>query len=186
MRNTRFRAWAVLAALGASLAITSCSEESTAPDVDDHEFITTIKVVVTDSVTESIATYIWEDLDGPGGSAPNKIDTMRFAEGGAYTAEVFVLNNSITPPDDFTSTIVVEGDVHQFFYTRDNVALSMLYLDKDYNNKPLGQKMKINSGAAGSGSLTIELSHYDEPTDKDGLSPSDETDVSVTFPVLIR
>lgn len=172
--------------LVSSLLLVSCGESTTVPDVNDHEFVTTIKVVVTDSVTESIATYIWEDLDGPGGNAPNKIDTMRFAVNGAYTAEVFVLNNSITPPDDFTSTIVTEGDVHQFFYTIGDVALSMLYLDKDYNNKPLGQKVKINSGAAGSGSLTIELSHYDEATDKDGLSPSDETDVSVTFPVLIR
>lgn len=166
--------------------LASCNENTTVPDGDDHEFVTTVKIVVTDSITESIATYVWEDLDGPGGAAPNTVDTMRFIAGRAYTAEVFVLNNSITPPDDFTETIIVEGDVHQFFYGRMGIDLTPVYLDKDYGNKPLGQKVKFNAGVASSGALIIELSHYDQPSDKDGISRSDEADISVTLPVLIR
>lgn len=164
----------------------SCSESSTdSHDDDDHDFITTIKMVVKDSVTEELSTYVWEDIDGPGGAAPNRIDTIRLKSGHAYTAELTVLNNSINPADDLTTEIVEDADEHQFFYTTD-LPLTILYLDKDKNNKPLGQKIKINTGTVGGGPLTIELSHYDDPADKNGIDPSDETDISVDFPVSIR
>lgn len=167
--------------------LASCSESSTDPHDhdDDHDFITTIKLVVTDSVTEEISTYVWEDIDGPGGAAPGRIDTIRFKPGHAYTAEVSVLNNSVDPADDLTTVIIDAADQHQFFYTTD-LPLTILYLDKDKNNKPLGQKIKINTGTEGGGPLTIDLSHFDDASDKNGVDPSDETDISVDFPVSIR
>jgi hypothetical protein len=169
-----------------ALLLSSCSEHGTDHDHDDdHDFITTIKLVVTDSVTEEISTYVWEDIDGPGGAAPGRIDTIRFKPGHAYTAEVSVLNSSVNPADDLTTAIIDEADEHQFFYTTD-LPLTILYLDKDKNNKPLGQKIKINTSTEGGGPLTIELSHFDDPSDKNGVDPSDETDISVDFPVSIR
>lgn len=165
----------------------SCSESSTHPhDDDDHDFITTIKLFVKDSATNESVVFVWEDIDGPGGAAPSRIDTVVLGAGRAYVTEVIVMNSSVSPVEDLTSTIVTEGDQHQFFYTVDQADLALLYLDKDKNNKPIGQQLKMNAGTVGGGTLTVELSHYDKASDKNGVDPSDETDISVVFPVSIR
>jgi hypothetical protein len=87
---------------------------------------------------------------------------------------------------DVTAEIVARKDEHQFFFTVSGGVLTISPGDIDSRGLPVGLTTVIAPAKKGAGELTIELSHFDDPADKDGTTRSDETDVSVTFPVVVR
>ena len=183
----RFAPLAAIAIM--ALGLSGCSEHGSDPhDHADHDVVTTIEIELTASdstVPRQIVT--WEDLDGPGGANPNRIDTVVLRPGITYTGRLRVANRSVSPAEDLTPTIEAERDNHQFFYQLSDGLGTLTITDKDSRQLPVGLVIAlVQSGTASSGTLAVQLSHFDKATSKNGTTPSDETDVSVVFPVVVR
>jgi hypothetical protein len=160
------------------------------PPVNEEEVITTVKLTFTDTETSEVFELRWADADGDGGNAPVITgDTLEIAR--TYDVAVSVLNESVDPVEDITAEIAAEDEEHQFFYTVNGAELTIDYADGDGNGKPVGLLCAGTTGAAGNGSLTLKLVHEpdkDAPgvADGDPTNAGGETDIEVTFPVVIE
>lgn len=184
----------LLLSLAAASLLGACSSTHDPHDHDDdhdHDIITTVTVTfqnLADLSAEPVVA-VWEDIDGPGGANPNRIDTIRLAPGTTYGATITVQNMSVTPPVNLTETIRNEKDNHQFFFTAPSGMLTITYADADSRSLPVGLSFGVMAAANPSpdmGTFNIALSHYDNAADKNGMDRSDETDISVDFPIVVR
>jgi len=177
---------------GAALFLfsTGCDEDDPAQPEEENpqELITKVTLTLTETGTTNTTSVSFSDLDGSGGNAPT-IGTLTLGVGKTYTGTIALLDETKNPVENITEEVEEEADAHQFFYTvgggiagRLNVAIT----DVDSKNLPVGLEytLTVTPGAAASGTLNVVLSHYDESL-KDGVTPSDETDVDIDFPVSI-
>ena len=75
-----------------AMVAVSCSETATDPvDDDEGEIITTVQVTLRPTGGGSEIVVVWEDLDGEGGNAPNRIDTMRVGADTSYSMTIWTL-----------------------------------------------------------------------------------------------
>ena len=168
---------------------------------DDHdhgpgevELITTFKITLTPQGGGSSLTVQFQDLDGEGGNAP-VIDRIVVDAGTVYDGMIQELNELESPPEDITEEIREEAEVHQlFFATLGGFApATVAYADKESDyvtntgaDHPVGLKFTLTVPAnARNGQFRVSQSHYDAAP-KDGVTPSDETDIEVTFEVEVR
>lgn len=168
---------------------------------DDHghgpgevELITTFKITLTPQGGGSSLTVQFQDLDGEGGNAP-VVDKIVVDAGTVYDGMIQELNELESPPEDITVEIREEAEVHQlFFETLGGFApATVAYADKESDyvtntgaDHPVGLKFTLTVPAnARNGQLRVSQSHYDAGP-KDGVTPSDETDIEVTFEVEVR
>jgi hypothetical protein len=168
-------------------SLSSCDKH----DHDDHDHGVpgemTITLTDTSDVTKKLS-FKWSDMDGAGGANPI-IDTMKLQSGKFYTCAITVKD---TENKDLTSEILNEGYEHQFFYGTANLAENVFIAitDKDKNNIPIGLQFTTRvfplstSENIKTGTLNVVLSHYDD-VKKDGVTRSPESDIDVTFPVVI-
>ncbi len=172
--------------LVAGLAV-GCSDHGHGPhdhDHDhDHDLINRVTLFVTPVSGGAEQAFVWEDADGPGGNAPNRIDTIRLAAGTSYNGRLEFFNTKENK--DLTSAIRSERDEHQVFFTVEGNVMAVAASDIDSRNLPVGLEVLVSSVRSGSGTLKIELDHFDNTSDKNGITRSDETDVAVTWPVLV-
>ena len=181
----------ILMTMSFAFAIFSCSEDSVAPKTGpgEEELITTVTLTLTPT-SGTVVTASWRDLDGDGGNDP-VIDTLRLAPNTTYSGSIALLNEQEDPAEDITEEINEEADNHQLFYSPGGgIAASVVVTvtDTDSRNLPVGltYSVAVDAGAAGqSGDLRVTLYHYDDSADKDGTSPSTETDVQIDIPVII-
>jgi len=180
-----------LAALvAAGLFAVGCSEKNPVnPGPVDHDIITTVTIVLTPvaSPTDSIVV-VWEDIDGVGGANPNRIDTLRLRPGVVYSCNVVMQNRSVTPVIDITTSIQAERDNHQLFYTLSDDLGVIAITDRDVRGLPLGLTFTLTPATTASavGRFALKLSHYPNSADKNGTTPSDETDISIEMPTVVR
>ncbi|MDE2845786.1 MAG: type 1 periplasmic binding fold superfamily protein [Gemmatimonadota bacterium] len=170
-------------------------------DDDDHhgpgeeELITTLALTLTPSGGGSQITVRFRDLDGEGGDAP-VVDVLAVTKGTDYNGTVQVLNETESPPENITEEVEEEAEAHQFFFETLGgfSAATVDYADKesDYGSNTTGADHPVGLAFtlsvpdnAQNGQLRVILSHFDEAP-KDGVSRSDETDIDVTFEVLVR
>lgn len=172
--------------LTAAILLTGCSEHATNTH-DDHDVITTVKILLTEHNTLIQRTFVWEDLDGPGGNAPNRIDTLHLKPGTVHDFSIELSNKSVMPIRELTTEIKDEADHHQFFYyVTPEGLVTINIVDIDSHGKPLGLRGELtNISDRGVGTLRVDLSHWEKATDKTGLDPGQDTDISVTFPVVV-
>lgn len=164
-----------------------CKESATTPGQDvDHDVVTTVTLTLTNTATLSTQSYVWEDLDGVGGSAPNRIDTILVAADSAYKGSLAFENRKASPPVNITVDILNERNNHQVFYTLATAMATIATTDLDGRNLPLGLKTSWTSLKKSMGTLSVSLSHYPDSTTKKGTNPSTETDVNVVMPLVIR
>ena len=100
------------------------------------------------------------------------------------------LNELEDPAEDITEEVIEEADEHQVFFTASSgLPLEFTYVDVDSNGNPLGTQFIVaptSEGATGSGTITITLVHEPEKPN-DGLSTAGgETDIEVTFDVVVE
>ena len=170
-----------------SLLVWGCSETSTNPvDDDDQELVTTLIVTLHPPGGGTPISAVWEDIDGVGGNPPNRIDTIAVDPHTLYSMTIDVFNRSVQPEEDLTPEIVAEGTQHQFFFSLNGVSATVAYNDSDANGLPIGQKSLMQTLEDSDGSITIELSHFDDPSTKDGVNISNETDIAVTLPIVVQ
>jgi len=157
---------------------------------DDQENITTLRIIAqeTTSGITSIDTFEFSDPDGPGGNNPSRFDTLRLKPGKKYTVGLQVWDYSKNPVVDLSPEIVKEGEEHQFFYVSNILGFGVTYSDRDSKGNPIGLNTEWNLPNTGNtGNLQIILKH--QPRSKaaaPGNINAGETDVDVTFPVIIQ
>ena len=173
--NSISKSVAIASAIILSL-FSACKKDPPAP-VSEQENLNVLKIKI------GTATFTWSDLDGPGGNAP-KVDTIKVSPNVTLPTEIAVQNGSKNPVEDLTPNIITESKDHLFVY-KPAANLAFSALSKDGNGKDFGQTATVKTTTAGNGSLQIILKHL---PDKSATNPAatGESDIDVTFPVVIR
>ena len=189
--NTHVRTLASVA-LVSLIGVAACDDDPTAPTENEQELITAVELTLTPAAGGAAIVTTINDPDGLGPQPPEAQDTPIALQAGAvYNGSVRFLDTS-DPNDveDITVEVREEDDEHRVFYTVVGLAgveVPLASLDTDGNGAPLGLTFQIVTGAAsgGEGSLGVVLSHFDDEPKGDGLTPSDETDASVSFTMTV-
>jgi len=160
----------------------------TTDPVDDgageEELITRITLTLTGGGQTLEVTA--SDPDGDGSNP--EVDTMELVSGTVYTGTIGVYDD--VNGMDVGAEIAEEADEHQFFFTpggADASRVTVVATDTDANNLPVGLsfRLEVSPGPAGTAALQVVLSHFDDAP-KDGVTRSDETDIDITFPIVIQ
>ena len=158
--------------------------------INEQEVITTVEITLTnDSGSYQLS---WEDLDGDG---PDEAiidgDTM---PAGIYNCEIELYNKTVAEDDDeyrVTVEILEEDLDHQFFFTPLNgLNVSYNYTDMDSAGNPIGQTFDLTANVS-EGDLNVVLLHEPEKgapgvPDGDMTNAGGETDINITFPIVIE
>lgn len=172
------------------LFISGCSDNNVInpPNPNEEELITTVILNFLNLTTGQTLTFEFDDPDGEGGNPPVRFDSIRLASNSTYDLEILLLDRSKTPVDTVSEEIEEEADEHQFFFTPVNADVSIVYLDFDKNNVPLGLKSRWTTGNISNGAVNIVLKHQPgiKPTSGAGDPNIGETDVEVEFVTFIE
>ncbi|UOR04940.1 hypothetical protein MUN82_18625 [Hymenobacter aerilatus] len=184
MKTSLFRPFAALL-LATPLFFASCNDDKDPEPEADNEFITTVRYTLRPtSGTGQAVTAEWKDVDGAGGNAPT-ISTITLAPNTTYTGTIEFLDETKTPADNITEEIREENDEHLVVYTLNPTSLmTITRTDKDGKGFDVGLTTTVQTNAAASGNLTIQLRH--QPGTKDGTAGPGSDDANVTFPVVLR
>lgn len=173
MKNTNLRIG--LAALAVvMLNLFACQKH------EEGELITTVKITLTPKSGGQAKTFVWSDPDGIGGSSPKQADTIVCDSGAEYSSSLHFFNIDT----DITSEIQNKGSEHFVCYSgpsSDAVEITATDSDGKY---AIGLATDWKSKRKLSGLIRIALKH--QPKSKDGTCNPGETDVDVTFPLLLK
>ena len=180
---------------------TEPTPEQPAPPANTAELITTMKLTLSTSTTS--VTYVFSDLDGPGGNPATFGNSgadsiINIAANATYTATILLLDQSKSPVDTISNEVLEEGDDHMFFFNSVNPTgtpnstyltgsmTNITYLDLDANNRGIGLSTLWTAPSAmqPKAPLTIELKH--QPGVKDGTYAPGETDIQVGFKLKVN
>lgn len=166
-----------------SLYFNSCKVDEDDMGGDEQELITTVRLIVSGAaISGGTQTFTWKDLDGPGGNAP-VIETIRLPKESTIDLELQVWDESKTPAEDITAEIEAEADDHIFLFSSSGVSLTIEPEDTDSGGEPVGLINTLKTINAGSGSVRIILKHL---ADKSSPEATGETDIDVSFPVVVE
>jgi hypothetical protein len=179
-------------------------EVPTPPTNNETELITTMKVTLYDTTTHTNTTYIFSDLDGPGGNpaafgGTNQSDSViNITSNHVYEVSILLLDETKSPVDTTSNEVKEEGIDHMFFFNMTNPTGSpysvylpnslttIKYIDLDANNRGIGLSTlwTAPSMMTSKSPLTIELKH--QPDAKDGTYAPGETDIQVNFKLKVN
>ena len=173
------------------------------PPTNESELITTMKVILHDTTTQTNTTYVFSDLDGAGGNPATfgnsgADSVINITANHVYEATILLLDESKNPVDTISNEVEEEGADHMFFFnsiaptgTPYNTYLSgnmtyIKYLDLDANNRGIGLSTLWSApgSTTNKAPLTIELKH--QPSVKDGSYAPGETDIQVGFKLKVN
>ena len=179
------------------LSLSACDNAETKPsNPNENEVLTTVQLVFSEKGTLVADTFTFRSADGAVFGRNAIQDTIKLKPDAVYGMFLKVLDESKAKPVEITPAIVTEGIQHQFFYTSapdSLIVTNYATLNKDKNNLPLGTIVGsiITQKTRGSGTYTVELIHQPNK-DGEGVISGDKTnaagttDISVSFPVLLR
>ena len=170
--------------------VTSCSDDDDGPDpIIDQELITNVNVIFTPSNSANeVVTLSAVSADGI--VAPNLNVTGDFVSGETYNATITITDE--VNGENILEEIVEEKDEHFFVYSINSVDFTSMTRSANDEVRSDGESLGLNTtwvaGAAGSGSITVQLIH--EPTsvsDDNGFGSASggEFDVNNTWNVTI-
>lgn len=169
------------------LALAAC--DSAEPDpigAGEHELITQITLTLTNTDDpEDVAGIVASDPSGTGLEFTLDPAALALRAGASYAGTIELADT--LNDEDITEEVRAEAEAHQLFYTVDGLGgVTIAYADEDANGLPVGLAFEVTvaEGAAGSGTLRVQLAHYDDGA-KDGTTLSSETDVDLTLPLVI-
>lgn len=173
------------------------------PPANETELITTMKVMLHDTTTHTNTTFVFSDLDGPGGNPATfgnsgADSVINISANHVYEATILLLDETKNPVDTISNEVEEEGADHMFFFNSiaptgtpytTYLAGSMTnikYLDLDANNRGIGLSTlwTAPSMMMSKSPLTIELKH--QPGVKDGSYAPGETDIQVGFKLKVN
>ena len=166
-----------------ALTFTACSSDDDHDDDDhghDEELITTVTYKLTNG--SDIVTLTFQDLDGEGGSDGTFDVSGPLTANTTYTGVIKLENETESPAENITEEVETEGDEHEFFYSSSDSGITITKTDVDENGNPLGINTTLQTGNAGTGSITIILKHEPtKPNNGTSTNAGGSTDVEVTF-----
>ena len=169
--------------------VLSCGSDDDAPPpvINEEEVITTVILTLTSNNGQEIVMTS-QDLDGDGPNEPEITVSGNLSVATTYSGSVRLLNETVTPAENITDEVSAEGTEHQFFYTMGGgLNLTAFYQDLDSNGNPIGILFDLTSTSASSGTLTCTLRHEPlKPNDGTLSGAGGDTDVSVSFPVIVE
>jgi hypothetical protein len=189
-----FRTRTILPVLALAAFTAACDDDPTAPVANEQELITDVTLTLTPVGGGSAITTTIADADGPGPNPPAaQTVAIALTPGTTYDGTIAFLDRSDPAAvEDITEEVEEEAEEHRVFYTLSGlsgVTIPDTSLDTDANGAPLGVTFQLvvdAAAAAGSGSIRVVLSHYDDGPKGDGSTPSDETDADVTFTASVN
>ena len=169
--------------------VLSCGSDDDAPPpvINEEEVITTVILTLTSNNGQEVVMTS-QDLDGDGPNEPEITVSGNLSVATTYSGSVRLLNETVTPAENITDEVSAEGTEHQFFYTMGGgLNLTASYQDVDNNGNPIGILFDLTSTSASSGTLTCTLRHEPlKPNDGTLSGAGGDTDVSVSFPVIVE
>lgn len=197
---------------------TSCKKKKDEPAPDNpppapntQEIITTFKLLLTDSTTGTVYTYLYKDPDGDGGqsgfygpgtsSVSAQTDSVfTLMPNRTYFCEILLLDETKNPVDTISNEVSEEGADHMFFFNSLNpsgspfmVTLSgsnihITYKDLDSGSPQRGigllTRWRTYGIVAAKNPVNIILKH--QPGVKNGTFAPGDTDADVTFKVIVN
>ena len=201
-------------AVAIAMAFTACKKDkkeepkpnNPAPAPNPTEVITTMKIILRDSITGNQilgSPFIFKDADGDGGNAgaflPMAADSIINLDANkTYLAEFILLDETKNPADSISNEVVEEGDEHMFFFEQVDPSgtpyqltipgsdAKITYLDLDANGRGIGQQFKIRANTATSNQLPFRVTLKHQPDVKNGTFAPGDTDVEVKFKLKIN
>lgn len=184
--------------------------EDPPPTPNTQEVITSFKLLLTDSATSTVYTYFYKDPDGDGGQTgfygPGTTSTSTQSDSvftlmpnRTYFTEIILLDETKNPVDTISNEVEEEGDEHMFFFNSTNPTgtpytvilagsgIKITYTDLDAGSPQRGiglQSRWRTYGIAAKSPMNIILKH--QPGVKDGTMAPGDTDVDVTFKVIVN
>ena len=169
------------------IVLTSCSNDDNPKEVHEEETITTMNVTLKPSGEGTTITLQSQDLDGDGPKAPVLKVSGNLTANTVYNGSVELLNETENPAEDITEEVEDEGDEHQFIYEYTGAISSIDNLDTDKDGNDLGITFDLETGTAGSGTLTITLRHEPtKPNDGTLSGAGGSTDYTATFSITVE
>jgi len=175
--------------LSLPILLFSCSNDDDAPvPVNEEEIITTVTITLTPTNGGNVVTLRSLDLDGDGPNDPVITVSGNLSAQTTYNGAVIFLNETENPAEDITEEVNEEAEEHQvFFVTSSGLQATFTYLNFDGNGDPLGTLFSVATEEASTGNLNVVLRHEPtKPNDGTLSGAGGETDVSVSFPVIIE
>lgn len=173
-----------------TFSLTSCiSDDDSLPTiVNQEEVITTVSLTLTPEAGGSSLILRSFDSDGDGPNAPVVTVSGDLEADTIYLGTVLFLNETVSPIENITEEVQDEADEHQVLYTiGSSLSASITPTDFDSNSNPLGTSIRLSITSPSEGLLTITLRHEPKkPNDGTLLDAGGETDVQVSFPVVIN
>ncbi|MCB0479376.1 MAG: type 1 periplasmic binding fold superfamily protein [Crocinitomicaceae bacterium] len=168
----------------ATIFFSSCKKAENPDDQNEEETITTVRLNFTDQSNQNTFTVEYSDPDGVGGNAPT-IGTINLDSGKVYTVSIEFWNEAETPAENITTEIQTESDEHIVCYeAMNNLMVAFNITDQDANSLPIGLASEWTVTTYDDGEVKISLKH--QPGVKDGTCTPGDTDVEVTFPVVVN
>lgn len=183
--TTTFMAFCVVA-----VAFYACNkdEKTVSPPVPGNEFLTTVRLIATNTANASdvqVVTITDTSLvKHPADSINNP--NLKLKANSTYTVQVLFLDETTKPAGNITKDIYDRRNYHLICFTSSGTSLSVARTDMDTNTPPLqlGLQDKFTTGAAGTGTLNVQLRH--QPNAKTGDCAPGSTDADVTYKVTIQ
>ncbi len=167
------------------------------------ELITTVSLTFVPTSGEDPVRVSATDPDGEGVQDIMVEGPVRLKASKSYTLEVSLINGLADPTQpeyDVTEEVEEEADEHMFFFSWtnslfispigdgnvDNRSDEVNYEDEDANGLPLGIETFWTTGSVNAGELRIVLKHQPDLKSATSDSSIGETDVDITFPIIIE
>ena len=184
MKTIKFLALLMLG----GIFLLSCSSDDNDPEpVNEEEVITTMTVTLAPQGGGNTVTLQTRDIDGDGPGAPVITVSGNLAASTTYNGSIELLNETETPAEDITEEVEEEDDEHQFIFQVTGSLTAVDYADADGNGNPVGLAFTLETGAAGSGTITITLRHEPtKPNDGTLAGAGGETDIAQAFTVTVE
>ncbi len=184
----------ILAMTAISVLAYSCTEDDVTKPLDPNpeEVITTMKLQFTEEGTSNKFEAVFRDLDGDGGNAPSRFDSISLEAGKSYLVNVLLLNESnLSDVDTVSNEIKTEKEAkeHLFIYKADNVNVNFTILDRDTNNPPLpvGLETRWVAGAkSGTATSHVHITLKHQPGVKNGTEAPGSVDIDLEFLTKVK
>jgi hypothetical protein len=155
------------------------------PIQNEPEVITTMKLTFVDSANPSNIRFAsFRDPDGDGGASFDIFDTIKLQPNKTWNTSILLLNETVSPADTISNEVLEEGADHLFCFSPSGNSATVTRTDLDANGRVIGLKSKWRTGAAGSGTMQVELKH--QPGIKNGTCGIGNTDIDVLFKTKIQ